>query len=269
MIVVVVLAVKALASRVLVARRVGTRHREPATAWHHCSRDRERFSRWRRSARWAHPAAAAGPAFLAALPGPSEDARRSGRPCRAGARPASPAARASLAVALSPPVDTLSDQLLVAHMVEHLLIGDLAALLIVLGFTGPLLAPLLRNRCRAAAGPHPPRAWPSSPGRSTSTPGTARALPGGASPRRAPRGRARDLPRVRDRGVDGPDRPVAEAAVVHQRLAAGLHRRGPARRHRPRQRHDLLRHRPLPLLPRRRRPLAHQLDGRSGRPPRA
>jgi cytochrome c oxidase assembly factor CtaG len=31
-------------------------------------------------------------------------------------------------------------------MVEHLLIGDLAALLIVLGLTGPLLAPLLRNR---------------------------------------------------------------------------------------------------------------------------
>jgi putative membrane protein len=51
-----------------------------------------------------------------------------------------------LAIALSPPVDTLSDQLLAVHMVEHLLIGDLAALLIVLGFTGPLLAPLLRNR---------------------------------------------------------------------------------------------------------------------------
>jgi putative membrane protein len=50
-----------------------------------------------------------------------------------------------LAVALCPPVDTLADQLLVAHMVEHLLIGDLAALLIVLGFTGPLLAPVLRN----------------------------------------------------------------------------------------------------------------------------
>lgn len=45
----------------------------------------------------------------------------------------------------SPPVDTLSDQLLVAHMAEHLLIGDIAALLLVLGFTGPLLAPLLRN----------------------------------------------------------------------------------------------------------------------------
>jgi cytochrome c oxidase assembly factor CtaG len=51
-----------------------------------------------------------------------------------------------LAVALSPPVDKLADQLLVAHMAEHLLIGDFAALLIVLGFTGPLLAPLLRVR---------------------------------------------------------------------------------------------------------------------------
>jgi cytochrome c oxidase assembly factor CtaG len=50
-----------------------------------------------------------------------------------------------LAVALSPPVDSLADDLLVAHMAEHLLIGDAAALLLVLGFTGPVLAPLLRN----------------------------------------------------------------------------------------------------------------------------
>ncbi len=50
-----------------------------------------------------------------------------------------------LEVALSPPVDTLSDQLLVAHMAEHLLIGDVAALLFVLGLTGPMMAPLLRN----------------------------------------------------------------------------------------------------------------------------
>jgi cytochrome c oxidase assembly factor CtaG len=53
---------------------------------------------------------------------------------------------AALAIALSPPLGKLADQLLVAHMAEHLLIGDIAALLIVLGFTGPLLAPLLRNR---------------------------------------------------------------------------------------------------------------------------
>jgi cytochrome c oxidase assembly factor CtaG len=56
-----------------------------------------------------------------------------------------PAGLVTLLIAASPPVDTLSEQLLVAHMAEHLLIGDIAALLIVLGMTGPLLAPLLRN----------------------------------------------------------------------------------------------------------------------------
>jgi putative membrane protein len=50
-----------------------------------------------------------------------------------------------LEIALSTPVEHLADQLLVAHMAEHLLIGDVAALLLVLGFTGPMLAPLLRN----------------------------------------------------------------------------------------------------------------------------
>jgi cytochrome c oxidase assembly factor CtaG len=53
---------------------------------------------------------------------------------------------AVLLIASSPPVDTLSDQLLVAHMAEHLMIGDIAALLLVLGLTGPMMAPLLRNR---------------------------------------------------------------------------------------------------------------------------
>jgi cytochrome c oxidase assembly factor CtaG len=49
-----------------------------------------------------------------------------------------------LLVAMSTPLGVLSDKLLVAHMVEHLLIGDIAALLIVLGLTGPMIAPLLR-----------------------------------------------------------------------------------------------------------------------------
>jgi cytochrome c oxidase assembly factor CtaG len=52
----------------------------------------------------------------------------------------------TLAVAVSPPVDTLLKQLLMAHMAEHLLIGDIASLLLVLGLTGPLIAPLLRVR---------------------------------------------------------------------------------------------------------------------------
>jgi putative membrane protein len=51
-----------------------------------------------------------------------------------------------LEIALSPPVDHLSEQLLVVHMAEHLLIGDIAALLFVLGLTGPMMVPLLRNR---------------------------------------------------------------------------------------------------------------------------
>jgi putative membrane protein len=56
----------------------------------------------------------------------------------------------------------LSDELLTAHMVEHLLLGDIAALLIVLGLTGPLIAPILRvklfDRLRLLA--HPLIAFP-------------------------------------------------------------------------------------------------------------
>jgi putative membrane protein len=37
----------------------------------------------------------------------------------------------------------IADELLWGHMVEHLLIGDLAAILLVLGLTGPLLQPIL------------------------------------------------------------------------------------------------------------------------------
>ncbi len=39
-----------------------------------------------------------------------------------------------------------SEELLYVHMIEHLLLSDVAALLIVLGLTGPMLAPVLRIR---------------------------------------------------------------------------------------------------------------------------
>jgi cytochrome c oxidase assembly factor CtaG len=42
-----------------------------------------------------------------------------------------------------PPLDDLADQVLVAHMVQHLVIGDIASLFIVLGLTGPVISPLL------------------------------------------------------------------------------------------------------------------------------
>jgi putative membrane protein len=55
-----------------------------------------------------------------------------------------------------------SQQLLYVHMIEHLLLGDIAALLIVLGLTGPLLAPILKiklfDRLRALS--HPAIAFP-------------------------------------------------------------------------------------------------------------
>lgn len=71
---------------------------------------------------------------------------REGRPVPGWRQACYAAGLLVLAGALSPPVDNLADELLVAHMAEHLAIGDFSALLIVLGLTGPLLAPLLRNR---------------------------------------------------------------------------------------------------------------------------
>ncbi|HEX4187637.1 MAG TPA: cytochrome c oxidase assembly protein [Solirubrobacteraceae bacterium] len=54
-------------------------------------------------------------------------------------------------------LDSPSSELLYAHMAEHLLIGDIASLLIVLGLTAPLLAPVLRislfDRLRALSNP--------------------------------------------------------------------------------------------------------------------
>lgn len=45
--------------------------------------------------------------------------------------------------ATSSPLAGAAEELVIAHMVEHLLIGDIATLLLVLGLTGPLLQPIL------------------------------------------------------------------------------------------------------------------------------
>ncbi|MGZ8665932.1 MAG: cytochrome c oxidase assembly protein [Solirubrobacterales bacterium] len=67
-----------------------------------------------------------------------------------------------IAVALFSPVGHIADELVLAHMSEHLLIGDIATLLIVLGLTGPMLAPVLAigffDRLRVLA--HPAVAFP-------------------------------------------------------------------------------------------------------------
>jgi putative membrane protein len=51
-----------------------------------------------------------------------------------------------MAVVQLPPFDDWADQVLIAHMVQHIIIGDLASLLIVFGLTGPMLQPLLQIR---------------------------------------------------------------------------------------------------------------------------
>jgi cytochrome c oxidase assembly factor CtaG len=64
---------------------------------------------------------------------------------------------ALIIVTLASPLGHISDELFLAHMSEHLILSDLAALLLVIGLTGPLLAPVLRirffDRMRALAHP--------------------------------------------------------------------------------------------------------------------
>jgi cytochrome c oxidase assembly factor CtaG len=52
----------------------------------------------------------------------------------------------TIAVALFSPIGHVAEELVIAHMGEHLLLGDVASLLLVLGLTGPLLQPILAIR---------------------------------------------------------------------------------------------------------------------------
>lgn len=52
----------------------------------------------------------------------------------------------AMVAALLSPIAHLAEELVIAHMVEHLLLGDVATLLLVLGLTGPLLQPVLAVR---------------------------------------------------------------------------------------------------------------------------
>jgi cytochrome c oxidase assembly factor CtaG len=68
----------------------------------------------------------------------------------------------TIVIALASPIAHIGEELVIAHMVEHLLLGDIATLLLVLGLTGPLLQPILAirlfDRLRVLA--HPLVAFP-------------------------------------------------------------------------------------------------------------
>lgn len=69
---------------------------------------------------------------------------------------------ATLAIAPFSPIGHISEELVLAHMVEHLLIADIAALLLVLGLTRSLLQPVLAIRAfdRLQVLTHPALAFP-------------------------------------------------------------------------------------------------------------
>lgn len=69
-----------------------------------------------------------------------------GRPVPAWRQACFGAGLAAIAAALFSPIGHLSEELVIAHMGEHLLIGDVASLLLVLGLTRSLLQPLLAIR---------------------------------------------------------------------------------------------------------------------------
>ena len=72
---------------------------------------------------------------------------RRGRPQPALRQAAFYAGVVVLALAVTSPIDTVGeDRLFYVHMIQHLLLGDIAPLLIVLGLTGPMLRPLLAAR---------------------------------------------------------------------------------------------------------------------------
>src|SRR5215218_6614495 len=85
-----------------------------------------------------------------------------GRPVPAWRQACFGAGLAAIAIALFSPIGHISEELVIAHMGEHLLIGDVATLLLVLGLTRSLLQPVLAvrlfNRLQILA--HPALALP-------------------------------------------------------------------------------------------------------------
>jgi putative membrane protein len=72
--------------------------------------------------------------------------RRQGRPVAGWRMACFLAGIALILAALVTPVAHIGEELVLAHMAQHVLMADLAALLLVLGLTGPLLQPVLATR---------------------------------------------------------------------------------------------------------------------------
>ncbi len=85
-------------------------------------------------------------AFAAAYLKRARTLARAGRPVPSWRQLSFTTGMVMIAVAISGPVDALAEELVSAHMAQHLILADLVSLLLVLGLTGPVLQPLLANR---------------------------------------------------------------------------------------------------------------------------
>ena len=82
-------------------------------------------------------------ALLGLYAGRAHALRRRGRAVPAWREICFASGIALIGVAVLSPLASLDDELVWVHMVQHLVLGDLSALMIVLGLTGPLLQPVL------------------------------------------------------------------------------------------------------------------------------
>jgi putative membrane protein len=92
------------------------------------------------------PPVAAACVYLALYGRRARTLRRERRPIPAWRAASFVAGALTFAVVQLPPFDTFADQILMVHMLQHIIIGDIASLMMVFGLTGPMLAPLLHIR---------------------------------------------------------------------------------------------------------------------------
>jgi putative membrane protein len=85
-------------------------------------------------------------AALAAYWARARTLRRQGRPVPAWRMACFGGGIALIVAALVTPLAHIGGELVLAHMAQHVMMADLAALLMVLGLTGPLMQPLLATR---------------------------------------------------------------------------------------------------------------------------
>ena len=149
---------------------------------------------------------------------------------------------ALVVLALNSPIDALGEEhFFFVHMLQHVLLGDLAPLCFVAGLTGPILRPVLAfSVVRAAPRPDAPVRRAARLGRQPLRLARPVPLRRCAAPRRGARARAHALLHLRLPDVGAGARDAAGAGLVRHRREDRLHLLGAADRDGARQRLHLV-----------------------------